>query len=77
MRELVYLRSLFNIVLRAQLLLALEVAVLAVAAKVVFGLVLVNGLANQKQFRSATPNPSYHCFAVSSLRWGSGYTFNQ
>ncbi len=45
----------------------MEVVVLAVAAKVVFGLVLVNGLANQKQFQSATPNQSYHSFTLSSL----------
>ena len=65
------------IVLWAQLLLTLEVAVLAVAAKDAFGLVLVNGLANKKQFRSASPNQSYHSFALSSLWWRSGYTFNQ
>ncbi len=56
-----------TIVISTQLLLTLEVAVLAVAVKVVFGLVLLNGLANQNQFRSATLNQSYHCFALSSL----------
>ena len=42
-------------------------AVPAVVATIVLGLVLVNGLANQKQFRSATLSQSYHCFALSSL----------
>ncbi len=28
---------------------------------------VVNGLANETQYRSATPNQSYHCFALSSL----------
>ena len=46
----------------AQLLLTLE-DVLAVATKVVFGLILVKASANQKQFWSAIPNQSYHCFA--------------
>ncbi len=59
--------SAFTIVLSAKLLLTLEVAVLATEAKGIFGLVLVNVSANKKQFRSATPNQSYHCFALSSL----------
>ncbi len=45
-----------------------------------FGLILVNVVnvsANQKQFRSTTPNQSHHCFALSSLWWRSGYTFYQ
>ncbi len=42
-----------------------------------FGLILVNISANQKQFRSATPSQSYQCFALSSLWWRSGYAFNQ
>ena len=42
-----------------------------------FGLGLVNDSTNQKQFRSATPKQSYHCFALSSPWWRSGYTFNQ
>ncbi len=76
--DLIYCMMLiYAIVLWAQLLLTLEVAVLAVAAKVAFGLVLINGLANQKQFRSATPSQSYHCFVPSSLWWRSGYTLNQ
>ncbi len=45
----------------------LEVAVLAVEAKVVLVSFWVMASANRKQFRSATPNQSYHCFAMSSL----------
>ena len=31
---------------------------------------------SQKQFRSASQNQSYHSFALSSLWWRNGYTFN-